>query len=191
VAGSSEARGMGVMVVLNDEINAARDVTKTSNFRVQTFVSRDFGILGYADADLVKLYRRPLRVSAPETEFNVAGLSELPRVDIIPAYAGADATFVEAAVAAGAKGIVSEGFPSGSPSPVQMVALKRAAKAGVVVVQSSRAGSGRVIDNKVSLREAGFIAADSLTPQKARILLMMALTVSSDISEIRRMFDTY
>jgi L-asparaginase len=191
VAGSPEARGMGVMVVLNDEINAARDVTKTSNFRVQTFVSRDFGILGYADADLVKFYRRPLRVSAPETEFNVAGLSELPRVDIIPAYAGADATFVEAAVGAGAKGIVSEGFPSGSPSPVQMVALKKAAKAGVVVVQSSRAGSGRVIDNKVSLREAGFIAADSLTPQKARILLMMALTVSSDISEIRRMFDTY
>jgi L-asparaginase len=105
VAGSPQAKGMGVMVVLNDEINAARDVAKTSNYRVQTFVSRDFGMLGYADADSVKFYRRPLRVAAPETEFDVAGLSELPRVDIVPAYAGADAAFVEAAVAAGAKGI--------------------------------------------------------------------------------------
>jgi L-asparaginase len=154
---------------------------------VQTFVSRDFGMLGYADADTVKFYRRPQRVSAPETEFDVAGLSELPRVDIVPAYAGAHATFVEAAVAAGAKGIVSAGFPSGSPSP----ALKQAVKAGIAVVQSSRSGSGRVIGDKVALREAGFIAADSLTPQKARILLMMALTVSSDTNEIRRMFDTY
>jgi L-asparaginase len=191
VAGSPQAHGMGVMVVLNDEINAARDVAKTSNYRVQTFVSRDFGMLGYADADAVKFYRRPLRAAAPDTEFNVAGLSELPRVDIVPAYAGADATFVEAAVAAGAKGIVSAGFPSGSPSPAQKAALRQAVKAGIVVVQSSRSGSGRVIDDKVALREAGFIAADTLTAQKARILLMMALTVSSDTNEIRRMFDTY
>ena len=191
VAGSPEARGMGVMVVLNDEINAARDVTKTSNYRVQTFVSRDFGILGYADADVVKFYRKPLRACAPETEFDVAGLNDLPRVDIIPAYAGADAVLVNAAVAAGAKGIVSEGFPSGSPSPAQKAALKEAVKAGVVVAQSSRSGSGRVIADKVALREAGFVAADSLTPQKARILLMMALTVTSDIAEIRRMFDIY
>ncbi len=191
VAGSPGARGMGVMVVLNDEINAARDVTKTSNYRVQTFVSRDFGILGYADADKVIFYRKPLRRTAPETEFDVASLIDLPRVDIIPAYAGADAALVEAAVAAGAAGLVSAGFPSGSPSPAQKVALKEAAKAGIAVVQSSRSGSGRVIDDKVTLREAGFVAADSLTPQKARILLMLALTVSSDIGEIRRIFDTY
>jgi L-asparaginase len=81
---------MGVMVVLNDEINAARDVAKTSNYRVQTFISRDFGMLGYADPDTVKFYRRPLRLSAPDTEFNVSGIAELPRVDIVPAYAGAD-----------------------------------------------------------------------------------------------------
>jgi L-asparaginase len=191
VAASPEARGMGVLVVLNDEINAARDVAKTSNYRVQTFVSRDFGILGYADPDKVKFYRKPLRRTAPETEFDVGRLAELPRVDIVPAYAGADAAFVQAAVAAGAKGIVSAGFPSGSPSPAQKVALKEAAKAGIVVVQSSRSGSGRVIDDKVAIRDAGFLAADSLTPQKARILLMMALTVTSDPMEIRRIFDEY
>ena len=191
VAGSPGARGMGVMVVLNDEINAARDVAKTSNYRVQTFVSRDFGILGYADADKVVFYRRPLRCCAPDTEFDVAGLSALPKVDIIMAYAGADGALVDAAVAAGAKGIVSAGLPSGSPSPAQKEALKGAAKAGIAIVQSSRAGSGRVIDDKVALREAGFIAADNLTPQKARILLMMALTVTTDTDEIRRIFETY
>lgn len=191
VAGSPGAVGMGVMVVLNDEINAARDVAKTSNYRVQTFVSRDFGILGYADPDQVKFYRRPLRRCAPDTEFDMTGRAELPRVDIIPAYAGADAALVEAAIAAGAKGIISAGFPSGSPSPAQKEALKMAVKAGVVVVQSSRSGSGRVIDDSAALREAGFIAADSLTPQKARILLMLALTVTSETTEIRRIFDTY
>ena len=98
---------------------------------------------------------------------------------------------VEAAIEAGAKGIVSAGFPSGSPSPAQKAALKDAAKAGIAVVQSSRAGSGRVIDDKVALREAGFVAADNLTAQKARILLMLALTVTADTDEIRRIFDTY
>ena len=191
VAGSPGAVGKGVLVVLNDEINAARDVAKTSNYRVQTFVSQDFGILGYADPDTVVFYRAPLRRSAPDTEFDVAGLSSLPRVDIIPAYAGADAALVEAAVAAGAQGIISAGFPSGSPSPAQKDALKKAVTMGVTVVQSSRSGSGRVIDDKVAVREAGFIAADSLTPQKARILLMMALTTTRDPAAIRRIFREY
>lgn len=188
---SPAARGMGVMVVLNDEINAAREVAKTSNYRVQTFVSRDFGILGYADADKVVFYRKPLRRCAPDTEFAVAGLATLPRVDIVMAYAGADEALVQAAVAAGAKGIISAGFPSGSPSPAQKSALVEAARAGIAVVQSSRSGSGRVISDKVSLRQAGFVAADNLTPQKARILLMMALTVTTDTDEIARIFDTY
>jgi L-asparaginase len=191
VAGHPDAKGMGVMVVLNDEINAARDVTKTSNYRVQTFVSRDLGILGSADADKVAFYRKPIRTAAPATEFDVASLPDLPRVDIIPAYAGADAAFVHAAIAAGAKGIVSEGFPSGSPSPAQKAALKEAAAQGIVVVQASRSGSGRVLADKGALRQAGFAAADSLTPQKARILLMMALTVTSDVEQVRRIFETY
>jgi L-asparaginase len=191
VAGSPMSRGMGAMVVLNDEINAARDVTKTSNYRVQTFVSRDFGILGYTDGDAVTFYRRPIRRGAPDTEFDVSGLKELPRVDIVPAYGGTDAALVEAVIAAGAKGIISAGFPSGSPTPMQKEALKKAAADGIIVVQSSRSGSGRVIDDKVALREAGFLAADTLTPQKARILLMLALTVTQDPDEIRRIFLEY
>ena len=130
VAAAPQARGLGVLVVLNDEINAARDVTKTSNYRVQTFISRDFGMLGYADGDAVEIYRKPVRRSAPDTEFDTSGLAVLPRVDIIPAYGGADGALVEAAVAAGAKGLVSAGFPSGSPSPAQKEALLRAAGPG-------------------------------------------------------------
>ncbi len=191
VAGAPEARGMGALVVLNDEINAARDVTKTSTFRVQTFVTRDFGMLGHTDGDEVVFYRTPRRRRTPDTEFDVAERSELPRVDIIPAYAGADGLFVDAAVAAGAKGLVSAGLPPGSPSAGQREAFERAARAGVVVVQSSRAGSGRVIDTKVSLRHSGFIGADNLTPQKARILLMLALTVTSDPDSLRQFFLTY
>ncbi len=191
VAASPEARGMGALVVLNDEINAARDVGKTSTFRLNTFVSRDLGILGYADPDRVIFYRKPLRRTAPDTEFDVRGAAALPRVDIVPSYAGADSVLVDAVVAAGAKGIVCGGFPPGSPSPAQKEALVRAAADGIIVVQSSRAGSGRVIGAQESLQRAGFLDADSLTPQKARILLMLALTVTSDLAEIRRMFAEY
>ena len=191
VAGSPDARGMGVLVVLNDEISAARDVTKTSNYRVQTFRTPDFGMLGHADGDTVAFYRKPIRRCAPDTEFDVAGLETLPRVDIVPAYGGADAVLIEAAVAAGARGLISAGFPSGSPTPVQKEALLRAAAAGVVVVQSSRAGSGRVIQDTESLHRSGFVGSDTLTPQKARILLMLALTRTSDAADIKRMFATY
>lgn len=191
VAGSPAARGMGVLVVLNDEISAARDVTKTSNYRVQTFRTPDLGMLGYADGDAVEFYRKPIRRCAPDTEFELTGLETLPRVDIVPAYGGADAVLIEAAVAAGARGLVSAGFPSGSPSPAQKAALERVAAAGVVVVQSSRAGSGRVIPETESLRRSGFIGSDTLTPQKARILLMLGLTRTSDPRDIKRMFATY
>ena len=191
VAGSPAARGTGVLVVLNDEISAARDVTKTSNYRVQTFRTPDFGLLGYADGDAVAFYRKPVRRCAPDTEFDIAGLETLPRVDIVPAYGGADAVLIEAAIGAGARGLVSAGFPSGSPSPTQKAALLRAVAAGVVVVQSSRAGSGRVIPESESLRRSGFVGSDTLTPQKARILLMLALTRTADPQEIKRMFATY
>ena len=191
VAAAPEARGMGVLVVLNDEINAARDVAKTSNYRVQTFRTPDWGLLGHADGDAVAFYRKPLRRSAPDTEFDVAGLDALPRVDIVPTYGGADGAFVDAALAVGAKGLVCAGFPSGAPSPAQRTALVAAARGGTVVVQASRAGSGRVVGTKVSLLEDGFVGADTLTPLKARILLMLALTRTADPAAIRQMFATY
>jgi L-asparaginase len=190
VAVDPAARGLGVLVTLNDEIQSAREATKTSTYRLQTFRSPDFGALGHVDGDAIQIYRRPARQHAPDTEFDVTKLDRLPRVDIAYSYGGADATVVDALVNAGARGIVSAGLAPGIPAPLERAALERARDAGVVVVQSSRAGSGRVAPRRY-LREAGMVGADNLNPQKARILLMLALTRSTEVSEIQRIFATY
>jgi L-asparaginase len=191
VAGSPESRGKGVLAVLNDEIHAARDVVKTSTYRVQTFRSLDFGALGHVDGDGVHFYRSPLRAHMPDTAFSGLDLAApLPRVDIVYSYAGADGALVEAAAAAGARGIVSAGFAPGSPTPEQRAAFERTAKAGIVIVQCSRAFSGRVAPRR-RLRESGIVAGEDFSPQKARILLMLALSSTSDIAAIQRAFQTY
>jgi L-asparaginase len=190
VAASPEARGMGVLAVLNDEIHAAREVTKTATMRLQTFRTPDFGVLGHADGDAVVFYRQPLRRRAPDTEFDAAALDALPRVDIAYAYAGGDGTATRAFVAAGARGIVSAGFAPGFAPPGEFDALREAAAQGVTVVQCTRAGSGRTFRG-TRLATAGFLIADNLNPQKARILLALALTVTSDREEVARMFRTY
>ncbi len=189
-AASPEARGLGVLVCLNDEIQCAREVTKTSTTRLQTFRSPDFGVLGHADGDAVVFYRKPIRKCAPDTEFDIRGLDALPRVDIAYSYSGDDGAAIRAFAAAGAKGIIAAAFAPGMLSPPEMEAYGEARAAGVVVVISSRAGSGRVFDSS-KMRNAGFLTADNLTPQKARILLALALTRTSDPAEIRRIFATY
>ncbi len=190
VAASSEARGLGVLAVVNDEVHAARDVTKTSTLRLQTFRSRDFGVLGHADGDAVAFYRRPLRRCYPDTEFDIRKLDALPRVDIAYAYVGGDGTAVRAFVAAGAKGIISAGFAPGFAPPGDFEALKEAVAQGVVVMQSTRAGSGRTFRG-TRLANAGFLIADNLLPQKARILLSLALTLTTDPEQIAHIFRTY
>lgn len=189
-AAHPDSRGLGVLVCLNDEIQAAREVTKTSTARLQTFRSPDFGALGHADGDKLSYYRKPIRKAAPETEFDIRQLAALPRVDIAYSYAGNDGAATRAFVAAGAKGIVAAGFAPGMLAPAEMDAFKAAVAAGVTVVVSSRAGSGRTFPSS-KIVEAGFINADNLTPQKARILLALALTRTSDPGEIKRMFATY
>jgi L-asparaginase len=190
VAAAPAARGLGVLVMLNDEIHAAREVTKTSTFRLQTFRTPDFGVLGHADGDAVMFYRRPVRTAAPDTEFDIGTLETLPRVDIVYAYTGSDGTAVHAFVEAGARGIVSAGFAPGFPGVADEAALCEAVAQGVVVVQSTRAGSGRTFAGKKATNN-GFLMADNLNPQKARLLLALALTVTSDPAEIRRIFATY
>ena len=180
-----------VLVVLNNEIHPARDVVKTSTYRVQTFRSFDFGALGHVDGDGVQFYRAPLKAHMPDGEFAGADLKlPLPRIEIVLSYAGADAALVEAAVAAGAKGIVNAGFAPGSPTPAQQDALLAAAKAGIVVVQCSRAATGRVAPRR-RLRETGIVAGEDFSPQKARILLMLLLTKTRDIGEIQAGFQRY
>ena len=195
VAAAPESRGMGVLSVLNDEIQPARDVTKTSTLRLQTFRSVDAGPIGFADPDgRVVYYRRPHRIHAPDTEFDVAALSTLPRVDVAYTYGGADGAAIAAFVQAGAAGIVVAGFAPGMVTPAQEEAIADAIRAGVLVVQGSRAGGGRVIQ-RTRLREQGIVAADNLNPQKARVLAMLSLTRDFALAErspsIQRLFDTY
>src|SRR5437764_10973796 len=189
VAGCEEARGKGVLVVLNNEIHPARDVVKTSTYRAQTFRSLDYGALGHVDGDGPHFYRAPLKAHMPDTPFAGRRIATLPRVDIIYSYAGADGDLVEAAIRAGAKGLVSAGFAPGTPSPSQQAAFLAAAKSGVVVVQCSRA-TGRVAPRR-RLRETGIVAGEDFSPQKARILLMLMLLTTSDIGEIQTAFQSY
>lgn len=190
VAAHPDSSGRGVMVVLNQEINAARDVTKSNTHMVQTFVSRRLGLLGMVDDEGPVFYRRSERRHTVESEFDVSSVDvdELPRVDVSYTYAGADGTDVDAFVAAGARGIVVAAAGAGSTTRGQRLALRRAADQGVVVCRSSRTGSGRV--GSGAARGATVTAAD-LLPQKARILLMLALTVTDEPAEIQRIFNTY
>ena len=191
VAASPSARGAGVLVVLNDEIQSAREVSKSSNFRLQAFRTPELGALGFVDPDgSVMIYRKATRKHAPDTEFDVSRLDALPRVDIVYSYAGADGSVIEALVRAGSKGIVLAGLPPGRPTLDQRTALVMARDAGLAVVQSSRAGEGRVIASTRDI-EAGIVAADNLNPQKARILTMLALTVTNDPSRLQQIFGEY
>lgn len=191
VAASPESAGRGVLTILNNEIQAARDVTKTNSYRLETFRSNELGFLGYADSDeQVVFYRTPTRSHTLDTEFQVAEGTELPRVDIAYAYAGADGLVIRALADAGVPGLVAAGMGSGGSSPEFMAALKDAIAAGTKVVIATQTGNGRVMRTK-RFQEDGYIVADNLTPKKARILLMLALTRSSDPSEIQRMMLTY
>ncbi|MEC7539008.1 MAG: asparaginase, partial [Pseudomonadota bacterium] len=160
-AGHPDSRGRGVLGVLNDEIHFSRDMTKTSTLRQQTFKSPDFGLLGHADWDKIAYYRMPERRRAPNTEFDVRGLTELPRVDISMTYAGTHGTAIDAYVAAGAKGIVVGAMAPGYVAPIEFEKLAAAAEKGVTIVHSTRAGSGRVAD-VASRRVPGTVLADNL-----------------------------
>lgn len=191
VAADPSSRQRGALVVLNDTIHAGRDVTKTATYRVQTFQGRDLGPLGYADGDgRVVYYHQTARRHTINSEFDLANLDSLPRVDVVVSYVGADGAMIDAAVAAGAKGIISAGTGAGRPTPAEDEALTRAHEQGVVICQSSRVGSGRVVRSP-SLIKRGFVAADNLQPWKARLLLSLALTVTQDPDEIQRIIDTY
>ncbi len=190
-AAAEEMQGTGVTVVLNEEIQAARDVSKTSTHRLETFRSPDLGMLGYVDPDgRTVLYRRPARAHTLATEFDVAGLDVLPRVDIAFSYGGADGAAVEAFMAAGAKAVVVATLAPGLAPPAQDEAIEAAQAAGALVVFSTRVGSGRIL-LRDTMRDRGIVAADNLSPQKARILAMLALTVSEDPARVQEIFDRY
>lgn len=187
---SPDARDKGVMVVLNNQINAAREVTKTHTADVESFKSGDFGFLGTVDEDRVVFARAALR-----RQFVPLSSDELPYVEIVPMYAGADGGLLQAAVARGAKGIVIQALGFGNVNAGLFDAIRDAIAAGVVIAISTRVPNGRVrpvygfVGGGSTLKAAGAIFADNLSPHKARILLMLALQTSAQPDDIQRLFD--
>jgi len=192
VAADPYARGRGVLVVMNDWINAAHSVTKTSTTAVQTFMSPLRGLVGVSSYGKNDFYNTPPWKHTLGSEFDVTNVTTLPRVDILYAYADMPADLIDASVANGAKGIVIAGVGNGNMNKASLEAAARAVKKGVVVVRSSRVVTGTVGRNvEVNDDEMGFIASDELNPQKSRILLMLALLKPRSMTELQALFQTY
>jgi len=190
VAGSKEARGKGVLVVMNGQINGARDVTKTSTIQPEAFQSNDLGLLGYVVDNRPVFFRGSLRKHTTETEFNISDLDTLPKVAILYSYADAGIDALSGILAAGPDGIVVAGVGDGGISAKHRPILEEAARQGIIVVRASRTGTGPVA--RIATDEAaGFVASGSLNPQKARVLLMLALSKTRDVKEVQRIFDSY
>jgi L-asparaginase len=192
VAADPNSRARGCLLVMNDSIYNGRDVTKNATYRVDAFQSRDLGPLGFADADgKIVYYHTPVKKHTLETEFDVRNAQSLPRVDIVVSYVNADGKMIDAAAAAGAKGIVSAGTGAGRPTPAEDEAFDKAYKEkGTIMCLCSRVAAGRVARSP-GLAKRGFVAGDNLQPWKARLLLSLALTKTNNADEIQRMFDTY
>ena len=177
---------------MNDWIHAAHSLTKTSTTAVQTFMSPLRGVVGVATYGKNDYYNNPVWKHTTASEFDVADVTRLPRVDIIYGYTDMPADSIDASVANGAKGIVIAGVGNGNMNKSSIEAAARAAKKGVVVVRSSRVATGAVGRNvEVNDDEIGLVASDELNPQKARVLLMLALLKPRTNNEIQKLFYTY
>ena len=190
-AACPDSAGLGVLTVLNNEIQCGRDVTKASTFRVETFRPNELGFLGYADSDgKVVFYRAPLRRHTSNTPFMVDSITDLPRVDIVYSYAGADGLLVDAVRNNRSDGLVLAGFGGGTFPPAVIDAAVKLVDDGIPVVLSTRSTAGRVVTTPMKDKQ-GFIVSDNLLPQKARVLLMLGLTISKDRHELQQMFYDY
>ena len=188
LAACPDAGGRGVLTVLNNEIQSAREVMKSNTLRVETFISPHFGFLGYVDSDGQPVfYRAVTRAHTTATPFDLSHHAALPRVEIVYAYGGADGTVVQAVHQLGIDGLVVVGFGSGSLPAMFLDACTAVVRDGIPVVLASRAISGRVIMTP-GKEERGFIVADDLQPQKARILLMLALMNRQNRQAIQELF---
>jgi L-asparaginase len=203
VAADAQSRNKGALVVLNDEINSARNVTKTDALRVQTFRSRDYGQLGVVDRDRVVFFSQITQRHNEQSEFDITKITELPRVDVIMVYQDAPGDLIKAAVDQGAKGIVIAAAGAGATSGTQNEGLAYAASKGVFVVNSTRTGSGRIAPPRTDMtgnfrpspeqqrRRQFTIAGEDHIPVKARVLLMLALARTTNRDEIQRIFSEY
>ncbi|MEV4782827.1 type II asparaginase [Burkholderia sp. LMU1-1-1.1] len=192
LAANPDAAGKGVLVAMADQIHSARDVSKTNTSTPDSFKTTELGLLGYIQGNKPYFYRASTRKHTAETEFDISKLDKLPQVDIVYGYANVGPVALNALVAAGAKGIIHAGVGDGSLAASVKTALVAARKQGVMIVRASRVGQGILARNgEANDDELDFVAADTLNPQKARILLMLALTKTNDSKAVQKMFYTY
>jgi L-asparaginase len=192
VAADKNAPGHGALVVVNDWIHGAASLTKTSTTAVQTFLSPLSGLIGTVNYGDIEWYRGPVGKNTTGSEFSVTATTVLPRVDIIMATENMDGTLINAAAAAGAKGIVIAGVGNGNMTEPALKALAAQAKKGIVCVRSTRVTTGEVGRNvEVKDDSLHFVASLDKNPQKARVLLRLALLKTTDLATIQRYFDEY
>ncbi|WMT28665.1 type II asparaginase [Bacillus aerius] len=190
IASTKEAKGKGVMVTLNDRIASARFITKTNTTTTDSFKSLEQGYIGEVAGEVVSFYNEPTRKHTADSEFDISKLKELPQVDILYGYQNDQKYVYDAAVKAGAKGIVVAAAGNGTMSTEAINGATDAVKKDVVIVRSSRVGNGIVTHEKMD-DEQHFVSSDSLNPQKARILLMLALTKTKDPDKIQSYYEQY
>jgi len=192
VAADPKAAGRGVLVVMNDQIQGAHSLTKTSTTAVQTFMSPLRGLVGVANYGKNDYYTSPEWTHTTKSEFDVTGVTKMPRVDVIFASVDMSPDLIDCAVQNGAKGIVIAGVGNGNINKASVTAAANAAKKGVIVVRSSRVPTGAVGRNvELNDDELALVASDELNPQKARILLSLALLKTRTPEQVQKLFYTY
>lgn len=192
VAASKQAKGRGVLVCFNTQLHHARSVVKADATSLQSFSSSRRGLAGVVHTERIEWLDTGARRRTAKAAFDIARLTELPRVDILYAHAGMNADLIVSAVALGARGIVIAGVGSGNMSKAAIEILSKAARDGVVVVRSTRLQNGSVLRNmEINDDACGFVASGDLNAAKSRVLLQLALTKTSEPARIQRIFDTH
>lgn len=194
LAGSGRTESFGTVLMLNDTIHLARGVTKTNDYRTDTFETPMLGAVGYIDDENIRIYRAPLRAMKGEGEgegkpvFDLSKISkaDLAKVEIAVSYQEAGGGAIKGFVADGAKGIVTSGTGAGGISREMSAARKDAIEKGVIFVTTTRTGSGSVYGGG-----EGVISGDNLSPQQARVLLQLSLSFTDDFNTIKGWFATY
>ncbi|CAN1575034.1 AnsB L-asparaginase/archaeal Glu-tRNAGln amidotransferase subunit D [Flavobacteriaceae bacterium] len=190
VAANPKSQGKGVIVAMNEKIFDPRDVTKSSSTNLETFLSRNFGPIGLIYDGKVNYYYQSLK--NPSKKFDVSKLTSLPQVEIVYGYADANPITVTGLLNASVKGLIYDGMGNGNFNAPVGKALAEASKNGILICRSNRTGSGRTtLENEVDDAGLGFVVADDLSAQKARVLLMLSLSETSDKNKIQQNFFEY
>jgi len=194
LAANPDARGRGPLVVLNDEIHYAHEAQKTNSTQLDTFKSPNRGRAGVMNTGKAYFFSQNTTRHTTKSDLSVEGkgVGDLPRVEIVYSYANYGRDTIDFLVAQGVKGIVLAGVGDGNSTDAAIAALADAAKKGVAVVRATRTGSGLVVRNvEVDDDKLGFIASMELSPQKARILLMLGLMKTKDPGALQKLFMEY